>query len=157
LHFDNGEAALKRYKELRFRDMQSAAGKILAGESVSPAMLGRRLADDERPATKRQRLADTVLKASHAGQIPTRDFGDLSDLMQRLGLNYELGDTLMRQGRLGLCLKGKRPQSMGGPEGDFVEDRFLCDRWNARVRPDGAEIPDELPGEARDRVFGEDK
>ncbi len=39
-------------------------------------------------------------------------------------------DKAVKIGVVGMCLKGARPASLGGPEGDFVEHRFLCDRWD---------------------------
>jgi hypothetical protein len=62
-------------------------------------------------------------------------------------------DHAISNGTFGMCMKGKRPASMGGPEGDFVHCAFLCDRWNGR---DGASIAtqgkklDKLPGELRE-------
>lgn len=35
-------------------------------------------------------------------------------------------------GVAGICMLGSRPQEVGGPAGDFVEHRFLCDRWSGR-------------------------
>lgn len=68
-------------------------------------------------------------------------------------------DKAINTGVVGLCMKGSRAQSLGGPEGDFVEHRFLCDRWDAR---DGASVAtsgrpldklnDELADIAEDRA-----
>lgn len=41
-------------------------------------------------------------------------------------------DKAVKLGVVGMCMKGARPASLGGPEGDFVEHRFLCDRWDGR-------------------------
>lgn len=44
-----------------------------------------------------------------------------------------LMDALVANGGVGLCLKGARPKDLGGPEGDFVHHKFLCDRWDGRT------------------------
>lgn len=41
-------------------------------------------------------------------------------------------DTGILNGMFGLCLKGARPKDLGGPEGDFVHCKFICDRWDGR-------------------------
>jgi len=41
-------------------------------------------------------------------------------------------DRLVNAGCVGICLKGCRPKSLGGPEGDFITYSFLCDRWTGR-------------------------
>jgi hypothetical protein len=41
-------------------------------------------------------------------------------------------ERLVNTGCVGICLKGARPASMGGPEGDFIAFSFLCDRWTGR-------------------------
>lgn len=41
-------------------------------------------------------------------------------------------DAAITSGSAGLCLKGPRPKDLGGPEGDFVHCKFLCDRWDGR-------------------------
>jgi hypothetical protein len=68
-------------------------------------------------------------------------------------------DTAIATGVVGMCNKGARPMDMGGPPGDFVEHRFLCNRWTGK---DGASLatggkmdllPDgELEERALDRV-----
>jgi hypothetical protein len=39
---------------------------------------------------------------------------------------------LVESGQVGMCMKGARPAALGGPEGDFVHLKFLCDRWDGR-------------------------
>jgi len=41
-------------------------------------------------------------------------------------------EKAIHSGLAGMCLKGARPKALGGPEGDFVHCKFLCDRWNGR-------------------------
>lgn len=41
-------------------------------------------------------------------------------------------DKAIQVGVIGMCMKGARPDTLGGPSGDFVEHRFLCDRWDGR-------------------------
>lgn len=41
-------------------------------------------------------------------------------------------DRLVKSGCVGICMKGPRPASMGGPEGEFVAHAYLCDRWDGR-------------------------
>ena len=41
-------------------------------------------------------------------------------------------DKAIGLGVIGMCMRGSRPMTLGGPEGDFVEHRFLCDRWDAK-------------------------
>ena len=75
--------------------------------------------------------------------------GDADPHMAKFGENYDLGDQMVRKGMLGLCL-------VHAAVGDFVHMNYLCDQWQERVKPDGAEKSDELPEEARDRIYGED-
>ena len=51
----------------------------------------------------------------------------------------------IEKGAVGLCMKGARPTSLGGPEGDFVAYAFACDRWQGR---DGASLA-ASPGEKK--------
>jgi hypothetical protein len=51
--------------------------------------------------------------------------------------NIRQMDVLVASDMAGLCMKGSRPKSLGGPEGDFVHAKFFCDRWSGR---DGASL-----------------
>lgn len=93
--FATGELALKRWRELRSRDLtyiQESGPIPRLGELELPVPSGR----DAR--------MDQVHKA----------------------------DAAIQSGLFGLCLKGARPKDLGGPEGDFVHCKFLCERWNGR-------------------------
>lgn len=68
-------------------------------------------------------------------------------------------DKAITTGVVGMCMKGARPQALGGPEGDFVEHRFLCDRWDAKqgasIATSGKlldKLSDELADIALDRA-----
>lgn len=128
IHWDHEAPALKRYKELKFRDLSKHAASIMAGETAPPAVMGHRLGDDE-----------------HV-QKPSKSV-DMNDMFRSLGLNYDLGDNLIRTGQIGICLKG-------AVEGDFVHYAALCDQWTGRVKP--ADGPDELSEAAKARL-GYDK
>jgi hypothetical protein len=125
--------AISHYKACKMRDLNAAAGKVLGGEKVTPALLGQRLADEEKTDGKPESMR------------PARDLSTMDGQMQALGLNYEFGDTLIRTGQLGICMINAAP-------GDFVHFAYLCEKWRERVRPDKAEKPDELGDEARDRM-----
>jgi hypothetical protein len=125
--FDNGPLALQHYKAKRFQEMQGAAAKILAGEGVSPAMLGQRLGDSD-PDTPKGGMGVKKVKVDAA--------------MDKLGLNYDMGDQMIRQGRIGLCMKHKAA-------GDFVEYLYCCPHWTARVKPDDVRSDDKLAEEAK--------
>lgn len=140
VHYENGEPARKRYKELRFRDLQRAAAAILDGKQPPAGLTGVRLADDERPRLRHKRAAEKVTDIKALPSMSAMD-----KMMRKMGLSYELGDNLMRAGRLGICL-------IGVPAGDFVEYRYLCDKWTGRFTPDDADEGDELPEEAKDRL-----
>jgi hypothetical protein len=64
-------------------------------------------------------------------------------------------EGILVAGKVGLCKKGTRPKSLGGPEGDFVEGSFLCDRWDGRtgssVATEGHAL-DKLPDELKDKL-----
>jgi hypothetical protein len=125
--------AIQHYKACKMRDLNAAAAKVIGGEKVTPALLGQRLADEEHASGKPAPIR------------PVRDLSTMNAQMQALGLNYELGDTMMRTGQLGICLINAAP-------GDFVHFAYLCEKWKERVRPDESEKPDELGDEARDRM-----
>lgn len=129
-HYNNGEMAVKHYKQRRFDEMQAAASKVLAGEPVSAALLGDRLGADDSQRTAR-RVRD----------LKTFD----ADAAAKLGLNYELGDTLLRTGQMGMCLISAAPS-------DFVHFAYLCEKWTEKFKPDDAEKHDELGDEARERL-----
>lgn len=129
-HYDSGELAVKHYKERRFGEMQTAAKKVLDGEGVSAALLGQRLGD-----------SDAQKAARRVRDLSTLD----SDAATKLGLNYELGDTLLRNGQMGICLIGAAPS-------DFVHFAYLCDQWSEKYKPDESDKPDELGDEARERL-----
>lgn len=101
-----------------------------------------------------RRAAKIVEAATLVGgkDVQTRDFSDLNAAMSALGVNYELGDTLMRQGVLGLCL-------VSAVRGDFVHKDYLCGdrgpcRYDGKVKIEGH---DETAGEARERLgLGDD-
>lgn len=138
VHFSNDEEiAIKRYKELRFRDMQRHAAEVLERDGVSPKRIRKMLENVQRhkPGTP----------APHRIQRQ----GDV-DPHSKLAENYTLGDNLIRQGLLGICLQDCA-------DGDFVHAHYLCDRWTEKYRPDGAEKPDELPEDARARLGLQDK
>jgi hypothetical protein len=83
--------------------------------------------------------------------VPSQDDARLDQVTQM--------DKAIKIGVIGMCMKGSRPQSLGGPEGNFVEHRFLCDRWNGRqgssVATSGKpldKLNDELLDIAEDRA-----
>lgn len=85
------------------------------------------------------------------GVLPSRQDPRRKQLRQ-MGKAIEVGVV-------GMCMKGARPDSMGGPSGDFVEHRFLCDRWDgvtgaSVARAGGAQdkLPDELKIDAEERA-----
>lgn len=130
--------AKNHYETLRARDLEAGAAKILANEAVSPAMRGQRLGDDDPHSAPKRRT----------GRNKRR--GKTSDPFQALGLNYQMGDQLMNAGVLGICM-------VNAAEGDFVHQLYLCDRYKSRIKVDDADKPDELPEEARERIYGSDK
>ena len=94
-----------------------------------------------------QRKAAQILERE--GKAVTKTNSTLKNDPALLGSNYEYGDRCIRAGVLGTCERNMAP-------GDFVHAFYLCEAWSGRVRPDGAEKPDELPAEARARIFGDD-
>jgi len=96
-----------------------------------------------------QRNAVSVLQRDGVPVDPRKALAS-KDPEAALGANYDLGDQYIKSGLLGVCRKGMT-------RGDFVHAYYLCDRWDERVRPDGAEKPDELPEEARARLLGDDE
>ncbi len=105
--------------------MDAVAARVLEGGPVSAASLGQRVGGTDRQ---------------------TRNFGDVDARMKALGLNYDLGDTLMREGALGLCL-------ISAADGDFTHRDYFCgDRYDSKVKVDGSESHDETGDEARDRL-----
>lgn len=137
IHWDNGDKAIKHYKMLRHRDLDQAAAKILEGGQAPAGLSGKRLSDAD-PHTQRQ-----------FKDMAAPNMNDLDMRMRLLGLNYSMGDNLMRQGQLGICRAGKTA-------GDFVKFNYLCASWTGRLIPDGADEGDELSEEAKDRL-GYDK
>jgi hypothetical protein len=96
-----------------------------------------------------QQKAKEILQRDGVSIDPSK-LSPRPDSNAMLGANYDLGDQYIRHGVLGACRKSMT-------QGDFVHAYYLCDRWDGRVRPDGAEKLDELPEEARERVMGDDE
>ncbi|KKL20294.1 hypothetical protein LCGC14_2456890, partial [marine sediment metagenome] len=123
LLWDRSDAAIAHYKQKRFADIQHVAKEVLANDGKT---------------TRRARDAQIAR------------LGDDDPHMAQLGSNYEMGDNLIREGKLGICIANNA-------EGDFVHAYYLCDKWQQRVKPDGADgFDDELPEDARKRVYGDD-
>ena len=68
--------------------------------------------------------------------------------LNKLGQGFEMSDKLAAQGLLGICKGGHAP-------GTYVHAHYLCDNWQEKFKPEDGD--DELPAEARERVFGKDK
>ncbi len=134
-HFNNGELAIQHYKTKRHAELNAIAAQVLEGKPVSAAARGQRIG------------ADDVHSPTVGGAaIQTRDFSDIDDRMKALGLNYEMGDTLMREGALGLCL-------VHAAKGDFCHKDYFCGtRYDPKVKVEGSEKHDETADEARDRL-----
>lgn len=123
LLWDRSDAAIAHYKQKRFADIQYVAKEVLANDGKT---------------TRRARDAQIAR------------LGDDDSNMAQLGSNYEMGDSMIRQGMLGIC-------TANNAEGDFVHAYYLCDKWQQRVKPDGDDgFHDELPEDARKRVYGDD-
>lgn len=133
-HFTNGEMAIQHYKIKRNEELNAQAKQIFErGGPVPVGLTGQRLGDMEH---------------SHkvGADATTRDFRGLDARMQALGINYEFGDTLMRNGQLGLCLISASP-------GDFVHKDYFCGaKYDPKVKVDDAHKHDETAEEARDRL-----
>jgi hypothetical protein len=136
VHFNTGPMAVSHYKTLRARDLEQAASKVMADEGVSPALLGQRLGDADPHGSPKRRTGRNKRKRTQ-------------DKFAALGLNYELGDQMINAGVLGICM-------IDAAEGDFVHQMYLCDRYKSRIKVDDADKPDELPEEARKRIYGDD-
>lgn len=139
-HWDNGALAIQHYKVKRFAELQARALHIFSnGGPVPVGLTGQRLGDDDIHSPKVGGKRSVNL-----------GFEDMDRYQRMLGLNYELGDTLMRNGQMGMCRVAASP-------GDFTQLGYLCGdqgpcRYEASVVVDGAEKPDETAGEARSRL-----
>jgi hypothetical protein len=127
LHWSCGEDARAKYEDYRRRDFLDAAARTVAAEG-------------NRKITKE--IAARVGPVGAPKAI--RRLGD-HDSGAKLGLNMAYGDALILGNMLGICHIEAAP-------GDFVHAHYLCGRWTQKYRPDGAEKPDELPEEARERL-----
>lgn len=124
-HYNNGDLAIQHYKTRRHAELDAIAAKVLSGGPVSAAVRGQRIGGTDRQ---------------------TRDFGDLDERMKALGLNYEMGDTMMRQGVMGMCL-------VAAAQGDFVHKDYFCGtKYDPKVKVEGSEQHDETGDEARNRL-----
>jgi hypothetical protein len=139
-HYNNGELAIQHYKIKRHAELDALVARVFEGGPVSAASRGMRLGAND-------------IHSHHVGGADrqTRDFGDIDERMKALGLNYEMGDTLMRQSVLGLCL-------VSASGGDFVHKNYFCGtKYDPEVKVDDSKTYDETGDEARDRLgLGED-
>lgn len=103
------------------------------------------------------------LLASLDGAAPLERLGDMENPApspkDARRQQIEQMDAAVKTGVVGICMKGSRPASLGGPAGDFVEHRFLCDRWDGRQGSSIAtsaqpldKLSDELADIALDRA-----
>ena len=123
LTWDNSNAAIRHYKDKRYADIERAAKAVLARDGK----------------TTRARA-----------NAPIKRLSDDDPNMTNLGASYDMGDAMIREGKLGICLTNNT-------EGDFVHGYYLCEKYQQRYKPDGADgFSDELPGDARKRVYGDD-
>jgi hypothetical protein len=124
----------------------------------------------ENGALSRQHWATHQIRllAALQGSAPLHRLGDMEDPNWKPGVDRERDarrkqidqmDKAVTNGVIGMCMKGSRPEADGGPEGDFVEHRFLCDRWNGKqgssVATSGQpldKLNDELYDIAEDRA-----
>ena len=97
----------------------------------------------ENGALSRQHWATHQIRlvASLQGSAPLHRLADMEDPNWKPGVDRERDarrkqieqmDKAVTNGVVGMCMKGSRPEKDGGPAGDFVEHRFLCDRWNGK-------------------------
>jgi hypothetical protein len=82
--------------------------------------------------THRQSLVMKVASMAPMGRL-----GDMESGVTPMGgdsrmSQIRLMDEGIAMGAIGICLKGCRSEKDGGPAGDFVDCRFLCDRWDGR-------------------------
>jgi hypothetical protein len=132
-HFNNGTMAVQHYKAKRHAEITAKAKEIFErGGPLTGPLVGR-LGDADPHSMPRRRAVSS-------------DFGDIDSRMQALGLNYEFGDQLMREGKLGLCM-------IGATDADFVQSTYFCgNKYDPKVVVDGAAKHDETPEEARERL-----
>lgn len=108
----------------------------------------KRFADIQHVAKKV--LANDGKTTRRARDAQIARLGDDDSNMTQLGSNYEMGDNMIRQGMLGIC-------TADNAKGDFVHAYYLCEKYQERYKPDGDDgFHDELPEDARKRVYGDD-
>ena len=127
-HWDNGERAIKLYKEKRYADLERAAASILTGAPTSAAVRGERLG------------AENVLRQKRTAA--SMSLNEFEAYGKRMGLQYQIGDNMIRQKVLGIC-------SINATPDDFVHRDYFCDRYKSTIVIEGK---DELPEEAKDRL-----
>jgi hypothetical protein len=85
----------------------------------------------------RNHRSQTEAHILQSGGAPLERLGDMEKPNPITGKDARLDslekiDHVIKAGVYGLCMKGARPQSLGGPEGNFIHCNFLCDRWDGR-------------------------
>ena len=93
--------------------------------------------ENEELSRKHWEIHKAARLASFANSAPMASLGDMENPHYNPRRDARMDmiattDNLIKRGEFGLCMKGPRPKSLGGPEGDFVAATFLCDRWNGR-------------------------
>lgn len=143
--FETGPRAVQHYKACRAAELTAnptSAFNQLRVEGPATPKQGRNEPCACRSGRKHKHCcleiaeADRVAKAAVA-----REEGRLAAFAR-----------MIADGRIGMCGKGRRPKADGGPEGDFVEAGFLCDRWTgvdgSSAATEGHAI-DKLPAELK--------
>lgn len=143
-HFNNGDLARQHYRT------QVGQEKLALRAQNLPEI--HRLGDEDASvrdiARKTAELMRKGFAESEAQQIATADvqrqLGQIVAQAKQREARFEVFDRAMELGQIGICVAGHAP-------GDFVEHRYLCDKWDGMTGSSLAtsgkpldKLPDEL-------------
>ena len=145
--FDSGPRTLERFHALRIAEIRANPDRLAPPQGSVPvaARAGR---NDPCPCGSNRKYKLCCLHLAEADALARAVVGREEARLAAVG-------RLIAAGRVGTCGKGPRPKDAGGPEGDFVEFGFLCDRWNGKTGSSGATDGrklDDLPGELKEKL-----
>jgi hypothetical protein len=149
-HFNNEDLAKQHYKQ---RTMQEKMA-IQARQAPILARLSDQDVDGREMAKKTAALMRQGFTEPEAQRIAhaelQRQLGGIVDQARRADARFQVFDRMVAAGQIGICV-------LGASQGDFVDHRFLCDKWSgvtgASVATEGKPL-DKLPDELRDIVDG---
>ena len=153
-HFNNGELARQHYRE-RVGQERTA---LIANAMPALNRVGRDDGSAQAVATEAAKLMAAGMDSAAAIEAAIGKVYNDADRVsvaiaeaRRQDARFQIFNNMMARGAIGICM-------VGGAKGDFVDCRYLCDKWSGRegssLATSGKPL-DKLPEELRSELDDE--